>query len=106
MTFPITGNEYVVMTRTLIQNKIYVEKYTGKCQGAYIGGIEWLFIDIARVKTPYDVKPLRIFTKWDQYMELSQIKIIINNAIQARQHMEKRALNMILKRLVNEDFQW
>jgi len=30
----------------------------------------------------------------------------INNAKMARQHMEERALKIILKRLVNEHFEW
>ena len=106
MTLPVAGHEYVIITKTLNHNTFYVEKYTGKCEGAYAGGIDWLFFDIARVKTPYDVKPLRIFTKWDEYLELTEMNKISKKGKKARQQMEKRSLDMVLKRLVNEHFEW
>ena len=106
MTLPVAGREYVIITKTLKNHTFYVEKYTGKCDGAYAGGIDWLFFDIARVKTPYDVKPLRIFTKWDEYIELTEMNKISKKSIKARQQMEKRSLDMVLKRLVNEHFEW
>ena len=43
------------------------------------------------------------FFEFDTYYDVAQIK---NNANQARKNMEERALNKILKRLVNEEFQW
>jgi hypothetical protein len=101
-----TDHEYVIITKIVKNNKIYTEKYTGKCQGSYVGEINWLFFDVARVKTPYDVKLLRIFTKWDEYFDLSGMKTLIENSKKARETMENRALNIILKRLVNEEFQW
>ena len=103
---PLAGHEYVIITKTLIQNELYVEKYTGKCKGMYAGGIDWLFVDIARVKTPYDVKHSRIFTKFDEYLELTEMNKISKKGKTARQQMEKRSLNMVLKRLVNEHFEW
>ena len=106
MTLPVAGHEYVIITKTIKHNTFYVEKYTGKCQGAYTDGIHWLFFDVARVKSPYDVKSLRIFTKWDEYLELNQMIIILHNGKKARDNMEKRASNMILKRLINEHFEW
>jgi hypothetical protein len=101
-----TDHEYVIITKTVKNNKIYTEKYTGKCEGAYAGGIDWLFFDVARVKTPYHVKPLRIFTKWDEYIELTEMNKISEKGKKARQTMEQRSLNMVLKRLINEQFQW
>ena len=106
MSYPIPDHEYIIITKTLKHNKFHVEKYTGKCEGAYAGCIDWLFFDVARVKTPYDVKPIRIFTKWDEYYELSEMRTLIDNAKKARENMEKRSLDMVLKRLVNENFEW
>ena len=41
--------------------------------------------------------------KTDKYYDIVQTK---DNAEKARQQMEQRSLNMILKRLINEEFQW
>ena len=106
MILPIGGHEYVIITKTLRGNTLHVEKYTGKCEGEYAGGIDWLFFDVARVKTPYHVKPCKIFSKWDKYLELTEMNKISKKGKKARQQMEKRSLNMVLKRLVNEDFEW
>lgn len=99
MNLPVAGHEYVIITKTL-------EKYTGKCDGEYADGIHWLFLDVARVKTPYHVKPLRIFTKLDEYLELIEMNKISKKGKKARQQMEKRSLDILLKRLVNENFEW
>ena len=106
MTVPLINHNYVVITKKLINNTYHIEKYTGTCYGAYIGGDDWVFCDVARVKTPYDVKRSKTFSRWDEYLELRQMNTLIKNAKLARENMEKRALNMILKRLVNEEFQW
>jgi hypothetical protein len=49
---------------------------------------------------------MKIFTKWDEYYDLKEMRTLIENAKLARQNMEKRSLNIILKQLVNEEFQW
>jgi hypothetical protein len=43
------------------------------------------------------------FYEEDYYYDPEKIK---ENAQQAREEMEQRALNIILKRLVNEHFEW
>lgn len=43
------------------------------------------------------------FFESDTYYDVEVIK---KNAIQARKNMEQRALNKILKRIVNEEFEW
>ena len=103
---PAVGNEYVIITKTLKHNTFHIEKYTGKCEGAYAGGIDWLFFDVARVNTPYYVKPVKIFTIWDEYIEITEMNKISKKGKKARQQMEKRSLDMVLKRLVNEHFEW
>lgn len=44
-----------------------------------------------------------LFNECDYYYDIDEIK---RTAKHARQQMEQRSLNMILKRLVNEHFQW
>jgi hypothetical protein len=47
------------------------------------------------------------FTKFDYYYDVKDFKSEIKRRSEiARQQMEHRTLNMILKRLVNENFQW
>lgn len=103
--YPLANHEYVIITIVEINNKFHVEKYTGKCVGRCLG-VTVLFRDVARVRTPYNVKHTRIFTKFDEYYDLKGMRNLIENAKRARQTMEKRALDMILKKLVNEEFQW
>jgi len=103
--------EYIIITKTKYKNKILVKTYTGTCFGSYSGkNTGCLFADVACTNKPYDVKYpvklLKMFSNLDQYIELKQMKIIVNNAKMARQNMEKRALNIILKKIVNEEFQW
>lgn len=43
------------------------------------------------------------FFEYDTYYDVADIK---KNANQARKNMEQRALDKILKRLVNEEFKW
>ena len=43
------------------------------------------------------------FYEYDYYYDPEKIK---ENAQKARQQMEQRALDMILKKVVNEEFQW
>ena len=44
-----------------------------------------------------------LFHKEDYYYDAEKIR---ENAQKAKQSMEQRALNMILKKVVNEEFQW
>jgi hypothetical protein len=47
------------------------------------------------------------FTEFDYYYDVKDFKYEIKRRSEiARQQMEQRTLNMILKRLVNENFQW
>jgi hypothetical protein len=43
------------------------------------------------------------FFEYDTYYDLAQIK---KNATEARKNMEQRALDKILKQIVNEEFEW
>ena len=43
------------------------------------------------------------FMHYDKFYDVEDIKF---NANKARQNMEKRALDTILKRIINENFEW
>jgi hypothetical protein len=47
--------------------------------------------------------PYYLFYEIDYYYDPEKIR---ENAKKARQQMEERSLNMILKRLINEQFEW
>ena len=47
------------------------------------------------------------FTEFDYYYDVKEFKCELKRkAENAKQQMEQRSLNMILKRIVNEEFQW
>lgn len=52
---------------------------------------------------PEKLKNIAVFTPNDIFYDLEEIR---ENGKKARQRMEKRALNIVLKRLVNETFEW
>jgi hypothetical protein len=105
----VYDEEYIIITKTMYKNKIQVKIYSGIYYGDY-SSIQYLFADVGRVIKPYNVKyvikPLKIFTSTDQYIKLKEMKQILEKSKQAKENMEQRSLNMILKRLVNEEFEW
>lgn len=44
-----------------------------------------------------------VFTDMDTFYDIQEMR---NNKIKAQESMEKRSLQMILSRIVNENFQW
>ena len=56
-----------------------------------------------RKPTPEKLKCDAFFSPTDTFYDLEEIR---ENGKKARQAMEKRALDIILKRVVNEEFQW
>lgn len=98
--------------------KIYaVESRTRLCIGTYIGRVfddeeEYVLKDVIQKNKPFvsyimrkprKIKPNAVFTPNDIVYDLEEI---IKNGKKARQDMEQRALNIVLKRLVNETFEW
>jgi hypothetical protein len=55
------------------------------------------------MRKPRKIKPNAVFTPNDIVYDLEEIR---ENGKKARQTMEQRALDKILKRIVNENFQW
>ena len=98
--------------------KIYaVESRTRLCIGTYIGRVfddeeDYILKDVIQKNKPFvsyimrkprKIKPNAVFTPNDILYDLEEIK---ENGQKARQDMEKRALDAVLKRLVNETFEW
>ena len=98
--------------------KIYaVESRTRLCIGTYIGRVfddeeEYILKDVIQKNKPFvsyfmrkprKIKPNAVFTSKVIVYDLEEIR---ENGKKARQAMEHRALNIVLKRLVNEHFEW
>ena len=98
--------------------KIYaVESRTRLCVGTYIGRVfddddDYILKDVIQKNKPFvsyimrkprKIKPNAVFTPNDIVYDLEEIR---KNGQRARQAMEKRSLDMVLKRLVNEHFEW
>ena len=80
------GKEYIIMKAD--NGKIYRGIHT-KMKGIFIGmKVGW-----------YE----HLFMYYDDFYDVEEIRKKSNNA---RQCMEQRALNLVLKRLVNETFEW
>ena len=102
-------------------NKIYaVESKTRICIGTYIGRVfddeeDYILKDVIQknkpksnivsyfMRKPRKIKPNAVFTPNDIVYDLEEIK---KNGTKARQDMEQRALDKILKKIVNENFHW
>jgi hypothetical protein len=110
MTCLVIDEEYIIISKTKYKNKIQVKIYSGIYYGDYYDSMQYLFGDVGRINKPYNVKyivkPLKIFTSTEQYIKLKEIKQILEKSERAKANMEQRSLNIILKRLVNEEFEW
>ena len=101
--------EYIIITKTTYKNKIQIKTYSGIYNGHYSSG-HLLFMDVGRVNKPYNIKYnitlMRIFNPTDQYIKLHEMIEIIEKSTQAKKNMENRALKMILKKIINDEFEW
>ena len=109
---------FIKMKTQMKINKIYaVESKTRLCIGTYIGRVfdddqDYILKNVIQKNKPFvsyfmrkprKTKHSAVFTSNDIVYDLEEI---IENGKKARQSMEKRALDIILKRLVNEIFEW
>jgi hypothetical protein len=98
--------------------KMYaVESKTRICIGIYIGRVfddeeDYVLKDVIQKNKPFvsyimrkprKIKPNAVFGSNDIVYDLEEIK---ENGQKARQAMEQRALDIVLKRLLNEEFEW
>lgn len=87
----------------------YITSNGKKCKGIF-AGYSYMTYNYAyawfQIQTldHYTIKTfLYYYTDKDEFYDVKYIRMNAKNAIQ---QMELRTLNMILKRLVNEEFQW
>ena len=98
--------------------KIYAgDSRTRLCIGTYIGrifddGEEYILKDVIQKNKPFvsyimrkprKMKPNAVFTPNDIVYDIEDIK---EKGKKARQAMEQRSLHIVLKRIVNENFEW
>jgi hypothetical protein len=103
------GKIYVAETRN---KNIYIGTYTEFVRDPQYGYIMYYILDnvtnyhysfrLKKIK-PEKLKGTAFFTSTDTFYDLEEIR---DNGKKARQTMEQRSLDIILKRLVNEHFQW
>lgn len=103
----IENREYIIEIREPNRKEIYKGIYTHR--GVFR---RWpdLTIDLSEhynifsnVTLNNRLIPLCMFYDRDIFYDIQEIK---DNSKKARQSFEQRSLNLILKRLVNEHFQW
>ena len=93
----IPGKQYYVQT-----DKKYIGYFWGFVDAKYYGQEYCGFMNIQNITAKTTCK-YYTFNTTDLYYDLELIK---KNAEMAKYNMEQRALKKILKRLVNEEFQW
>jgi hypothetical protein len=103
------GKIYVAETRN---KNIYIGTYTEFIRDPQYGYIMYYVLDnvtdyhysfwLKKIK-PEKLKGTAFFSSTDTFYDLEEIK---ENGKKARQTMEKRSLDIILKQVVNENFEW
>jgi hypothetical protein len=100
---------YAAQTRN---KNIYIGTYTEFVRDPQYGYIMYYVLDNvtdyhysfwSRKKPPKKLNGTAFFSSSDTFYDLEEIR---ENGKKARQNMEQRALDIILKQLVNENFQW
>jgi hypothetical protein len=110
---PVWGRKYLIVST----NDLYTEIFSGTCYGQYMEQPYYYFkdvlcIDCYNVTFNHNVEDFKLFSANDKFYDIEKIKyvegskLIVNKAKMARQNMEKRALDIILKRVVNDTFEW
>jgi len=104
--------------KKMIVGKTYaVESRTRLCIGTYIGRVfddeeDYILKDVIQKNKPFvsyimrkprKMKPNAVFTPNDIVYDIEDIK---EKGKKARQAMEHRSLHIVLKRIVNENFEW
>ena len=98
------GKIYAAETRN---HNIYIGTYTEYVkQYGYI--IYYVLDNVTKYhsfgsKNPEKLKTTAFFSPTDTFYDLEEIR---ENGKRARQNMEQRSLDIVLKRLLNEEFQW
>ena len=102
------GKIYVAETKN---KNIYIGTYTEFIRDPQYGYVMYYILDNvtnyysfgSKKNKPEKIKSDVFFSSTDTFYDLEEI---IENGKKARQNMEQRSLDIILKRLLNEHFQW
>ena len=107
----ILNKKYAV----ILKDSLFIGRYSGRVDYEGENYSEHFLRNVTRQRTSryfskYNLKNKAIKQKYPfgfdidtKFYDLEQIK---ENGKKARQSMEQRTLNILLKRIVNEDFQW
>ena len=103
------GKIYVAET---INKNIYIGTYTGFVRNPQYGYVMYYILDNvtnyhysfwSKKNLPEKLKGDAFFSSTDTFYDLEEIR---ENGQNARQSMEQRSLDIILKQVVNENFKW
>ena len=97
----IVNREYIIEIREPDKKEIYKGIYTHR--GTFSQSIHSHYNIFSNVTLNNRLMPLCMFYDRDIFYDLQEIK---DNSKKARQSFEQRSLDLILKRLVNEHFEW
>lgn len=85
------------------KDKKYIGEFSHNQDVEYFGGRHYFtFRNVKSITENLSARYLS-FCVTDTYYDVEEIR---ENAQRAIQNMEQRSVNMILKRLINEEFQW
>jgi hypothetical protein len=105
----VNQKEYIIYLTSEKKDKLQ-NYYKGTFRGFHCILKQYVFINIVEIKTYPDRQTallrfdLMFFPK--EVYTFHNIEEVKENKKKAMQTMEKRSLDMILKRVVNEEFQW
>jgi hypothetical protein len=107
----IPKKKYAVILRDIL----YIGTYSGRVDYEGENYSEYFFIDVTKQRTSryfskYNLRNKAIKHKYSLGFEIDtkfyDLEKIRENGKKAIQSMEQRALNILLKRIVNENFEW
>ena len=102
----IIGNEYYILHIGIKFKGKYKMWYSNEhCSYYSFTDVQMQTIDSTFGSLTYKIIEYShyVFTGIDTFYDIQEMR---NNKIKAQQNMEKRSLDMVLKRLVDENFQW
>ena len=101
----VKGKQYYIHAHYIKEDIKSIGYFSHKQDMGYLGQIMlfYTFRNVRDLTKELHSYYYRSFRDTDTYYDPEKIR---ENAQQARQQMEQRSLNMILKRLVNDEFQW
>ena len=98
----IKGKDYYIQAPYTYSDRKYIGEFLDLLDAEYFGKQYCRFVNVRPI-SPKSCAERITFYGSDTYYDVEEIR---KNKQRAIQTMENRTLNMILKRLVNEEFEW